>query len=96
MTTKSQRTRTTLLTLSFITLVSLALIVGVILNQPKKYYKIESNNNHEYVIDTDYHYAIDPDTAIYHTTRHRVYLLHEDKYITAKFIEWRGVYYVYR
>ena len=86
----------TLATAAFITLVSLALIIGVILNQPKKYYKIESNNNHEYVIDTDYHYAIDPDTAIYHKTRHRVYLLHEDKYITAKFIEWRGVYYVYR
>ena len=92
----TNKRKNTLATLAFITLATFALIIGIIINQPKKYYKIESNNNHEYVIDTDYHYAIDPDTAIYHNTKHRVYLLHENKYINAKFIEWRGVYYVYR
>lgn len=92
----TNKRKNTLAAAAFITLVAFALIIGIIINQPKKYYKIESNNNHEYVIDTDYHYAIDPDTAIYHKTKHRVYLLHEDKYIKAKFIEWRGVYYVYR
>ena len=92
----TQRTKTTLLTLSFITLASLALIVGVILNQPKKYHRVEKDPHYTYTVDTNREFAVDPDEAIIYKYNAKIYFINEQKYKTLNILIWNGGYYVYR
>ncbi|HKL95035.1 MAG TPA: hypothetical protein VJ845_01255 [Haploplasma sp.] len=91
----TKQRKNTLAAAAFITMVAFALIIGVIINQPKKYHRVESNAEHAYIVDTNREFAVDPNETMVYKYNVKIYFINEQKYKTLNILIWNGGYYVY-
>ena len=91
----TKQRKNTLAAAAFITLATFALIIGIIINQPKKYHRVESDAKHTYTVDTNREFAVDPTEVVVYKYSAKIYFINEQKYKTLNILIWNGGYYVY-